>query len=339
MKKILMENIEKNNTSAIVNQIQEICMDSKLMEECFEVLIDLYYESEDLEIKSMLDLYFYNLSKCENIFGKIIYIIEHIKYQYSIINNNESLNSLIFHNDKISSRLFFYLMIKNVRKYREEIIELINNTNVDVSSIEISTNDKIKCFYKTIGLTGFNVRNNMLICLELLSKDDLPVNPLNDMVLVFGRFYGWNYMKNSIQLLKDFNAKSDSQKKCIEILDAFVKGYLNESSNAFLSSDFSISIDVVSARNRIELEQMNNIKELAKKKSVSLKFFPQTKILFGNKVAYNISNSKNADSFIESKMQNIKVEYELPLDLKLNPIDFNHTINFLLNGGNYETDN
>ena len=43
--------------------------------------------------------------------------------------------------------------------------------------------------------------------------------------------------------------------------------------------------------------------------------------------------------FRKTSMQHINIEYEIPLDHILSPLDFQDTLNFLLNGGAYETNN
>ena len=144
-------------------------------------------------------------------------------------------------------------------------------------------------------------------------------------------------MNNSIQFIKEVNIKSKAQKELIDTLNAFVKGYQEQYYTSNLSKDFDINIEILRTKRRIELEQNKQIQDKAREKSVLAKFISTTNILIGKKVVYMIEDRKNVYNLKSTSMQNLKVEYEMPLDYYLNPIDFQLTIEFLLRGGKYET--
>ena len=187
-----------------------------------------------------------------------------------------------------------------------------------------------------MGLTTYYVKKAMYMCLSLLKDDDCISN--KDIALIFGRFYGWNYIKNSSEFLKEVKPSSNHQKELVEMLDAFVTGYYNQYQKD-LSKDFNINNDILSARRRLDSELNKKMNEDAEKKSIFYSLFHRVNILFGDRVAFSVDDKFGDTEFNETKMSKFEVEYEIPLDYLFNRIDYNHTINFLLNGGKDETYN
>ena len=66
------------------------------------------------------------------------------------------------------NQLYSYFALKNAKKHLLEIMELINNNKINLSSLNMNVEDKVKCFYITMGAITLNIQTNMNICFNLL---------------------------------------------------------------------------------------------------------------------------------------------------------------------------
>lgn len=333
----LKQHIEEDNKSEIIKCIDEIWRDDELCEMCFKTLVDYFFKSEDKEILSHIDFCVSFALDSNNLLDKVKFIIENPKYSYSKISKYEHIHSAMFHNNEISSQLYCYFMLNNARKYLHEITELIKQTNIDLKLMELSSEEKIKCFYKTIGAVTPSIIKNMEICFNLLEDDEL-LNKDSDLLMIFARFYGWNYMGTSEKFIENSKVKSESQKELIEALKMYIEGVKQENFNRNLSLDFDIDADVLRAKLRVDREQQKEISENVNKKGL-LSLFPITHILIGNKIVHVTEDGKGQIHCVETPMQKFSYESEIPFDCYFAPIDFEDTINFFLNGGSYEINN
>ena len=129
------------------------------------------------------------------------------------------------------------------------------------------------------------------------------------------------------------------RKELIEMLKIYVDGVKEENFYKKLSHDFDIDSRVLEAKRRIDIEQNKKINEKSEQESIFSRFFPPVRILIGEKVVNIFEEESGKIVFRKTSMQHINIEYEIPLDHILSPLDFQDTLNFLLNGGAYETNN
>ena len=260
-------------------------------------------------------------------------------YDYSKIRKNQYIHSAVFHNNQVVNQLYSYFALKNAKKHLLEIMELINNNNkINLSSLNMNVEDKVKCFYITMGAITLNIQTNMNICFNLLEDDEL-LEKDKELMIVFARFYGWNYMGASEKFISKAIPISKSQKELIEMLKIYVDGVKEENFYKKLSHDFDIDSRVLEAKRRIDIEQNKKINEKSEQESIFSRFFPPVRILIGEKVVNIFEEESGKIVFRKTSMQHINIEYEIPLDHILSPLDFQDTLNFLLNGGAYETNN
>ena len=152
-------------------------------------------------------------------------------------------------------------------------------------------------------------------------------------------FYGWNWMGTSTKFINEVTIRSDSQKQLIELLKLYIDGVKEENFGLNLSKDFDISTELIRAKRRVETEQSKQIRNQASEHSLFLSLFPVTHLLIGDKYSSFYEMNKKICQSGPSSLHEISCEFELPLDYLITPIDFQETITFLLNGGNYEKNN
>ena len=334
----LKKYINENKKGEIINFINNIHRDETLLNSCFNIIVDLFYDTEDQEILNSIDWCLHFALKIKQL-ERINYIITHPKYDYSKIRKNQYIHSAVFHNNQVVNQLYSYFALKNAKKHLLEIMELINNNNkINLSSLNMNVEDKAKCFYITMGAITLNIQTNMNICFNLLEDDEL-LEKDKELMIVFARFYGWNYMGASEKFISKAIPISKSQKELIEMLKIYVDGVKEENFYKKLSHDFDIDSRVLEAKRRIDIEQNKKINEKSEQESIFSRFFPPVRILIGEKVVNIFEEESGKIVFRKTSMQHINIEYEIPLDHILSPLDFQDTLNFLLNGGAYETNN
>lgn len=334
----LKKYINENKKGEIINFINNIHRDETLLNSCFNIIVDLFYDTEDQEILNSIDWCLHFALKIKQS-ERINYIITHPKYDYSKIRKNQYIHSAVFHNNQVVNQLYSYFALKNAKKHLLEIMELINNNNkINLSSLNMNVEDKVKCFYITMGAITLNIQTNMNICFNLLEDDEL-LEKDKELMIVFARFYGWNYMGASEKFISKAIPISKSQKELIEMLKIYVDGVKEENFYKKLSHDFDIDSRVLEAKRRIDIEQNKKINEKSEQESIFSRFFPPVRILIGEKVVNIFEEESGKIVFRKTSMQHINIEYEIPLDHILSPLDFQDTLNFLLNGGAYETNN
>lgn len=334
----LKKYINENKKGEIINFINNIHRDETLLNSCFNIIVDLFYDTEDQEILNSIDWCLHFALKIKQL-ERINYIITHPKYDYSKIRKNQYIHSAVFHNNQVVNQLYSYFALKNAKKHLLEIMELINNNNkINLSSLNMNVEDKVKCFYITMGAITLNIQTNMNICFNLLEDDEL-LEKDKELMIVFARFYGWNYMGASEKFISKAIPISKSQKELIEMLKIYVDGVKEENFYKKLSHDFDIDSRVLEAKRRIDIEQNKKINEKSEQESIFSRFFPPVRILIGEKVVNIFEEESGKIVFRKTSMQHINIEYEIPLDHILSPLDFQDTLNFLLNGGAYETNN
>lgn len=336
-KEELENSIIENDKDRIMKNLNEVWRDEKLWEDCFEVILELFYSTDDKELLNQIDWAMYFILK-KNCFDKVWKIIKHEKYTYEKIKSFSHIYNAMFHSNEISNQLYKNLILTEAEKYSQELMQLLDSTIIDVSKLELTLDEKISIFYKTMGSMCAHIKNNMNLCFKLLEDDELAKKD-NDLLLTFVRFYGWNWMGTSTKFIDEVEAKSNSQKQLIELLKLYIEGVKEENFGKRISTDFDIDIEIVRAKRRVEAEQNKKIRKQANEHSVFLSLFPVTHLLIGNKVSYFYENDENVYQKEPSPLQEFSYELEIPLDYTINPIDFQYTLNYLLKGGKYETDN
>lgn len=336
-KEELYNSIQENNKDKIMRNLNEVWEDEKLWEECFEMILELFYSTDDKELLKQID-WVMSLNLQKSYFNKVWGIIKHEKYTYEKIKSFTNIYNAIFHNNEISTQLYKNLILTGAEKYSQELMQLLDSTIIDISKLDLTIDDKISIFYKTMGSMCAHIKNNMNLCFRLLEDDEL-IKRDNNLLLTFVRFYGWNWMGTSTKFINEVEAKSDSQKQLIELLKLYIEGIKEENFGKRISTDFDIDIEIVRAKRRIEAEQSKEISKQADEHSLFLSLFPITHLLIGNKVSYFYESGEEVYQKAPSPLHEFSYELEIPLDYTINPIDFQCTLNYLLNGGKNETDN
>ena len=214
-----------------------------------------------------------------------------------------------------------------------ESLENIDGLGLDLTFYFVDDNvDEMS----SVLLKEFSERNNTVL---KMSEDIVVLEKDKELTIVFARFYGWNYMGASEKFISKAIPISRSQKELIEMLKIYVDGVKEENFNKKLSHDFDIDSRVLEAKRRIDIEQNKKINEKSEQESIFSRFFPPVRILIGEKVVNIFEEESGKIVFRKTSMQHINLEYEIPLDYILSPLDFQDTLNFLLNGGAYETNN
>jgi len=336
-KEELKKSIIENDKDKIMKNLNEVWRDEELWEDCFEVILDLFYSTEDKELLNQIDWAMYFILK-KSRFDKAWKIIKHEKYTYEKIKSFLHIYNTIFHSNEISTQLYKNLILTDAEKYSQELMQLLDSTIIDISKLDLTVDEKILIFYKTMGSMCAHIKNNMNLCFKLLEDDEL-VKKDNNLLLTFVRFYGWNWMGTSTKFIDEVEAKSDSQKQLIELLKLYIEGVKEENFGKRISRDFDIDIEIVRAKRRVEAEQSKQISKKADEHSLFLSLFPVTHLLIGNKVSYFYENDEKVYQKEPSPLQEFSYELEIPLDYTINPIDFQYTLSYLLKGGKHETDN
>ena len=336
-KKELCNSIKEKDKDKILKNLNEVCRDENLWDDCFQVILDLLYLTEDKELINQIDLTMYFILKSSSI-DKMLKIINHEKYTFEKIKSFSHIYNVIFHNNSISTQLYKTLILNNAEKYSQELMQLLESTTIDVSKLELTCDEKILIFYKTMGLICAHIRNNMNLCFKLLEDNEL-IKKDSNLLLTFVRFYGWNWMGTSSKFINEVDAKSDSQKQLIELLKLYIEGVKEENFGKSTSTDFDIDLEIIRAKRRVELEQSKKIRKQADEHSLFLSLFPATHLLIGNKVSYFYENNEKVYQKEPSPLHEFNYELEIPLDYIITPIDFQYTLNYLLKGGKHETDN
>lgn len=318
------------------NTVEVICKmydDENLFNSCYDTVIDLAFGSSSEKIINAINLLFLYRSRSINL-AEAFKIFNLKTYSYDKFKQINNLYNSIIYNDVLSSELLFLLIVDAV-KYKKVLVDLVEHNNIDCSKIDMSIEDKISSFYKIIGLTTFHVKKYMQICFDLLLDDGLLLVD-KELVLVFSRFYAWNYINNSNEFINNSLPKTNSQKELIWTLKEFVLNYDKDIKNSYVSKDFEIDSDIVNAKIIADNNLKKEITEEAYKKSVFYNLINHTTILRGNKVVF-VSNFNNPNDRNKStNMHPFGVGYEYPLDYLIDPIGYEITISFLLNGGKDE---
>ena len=307
-------------------------------DELIDIIIELMLDTDDDKVLSCIDWLFYRKYYGVNFINQALKIFFNKKYNYNKISRMKQLYDLLLKNDIIADELFIKIITTNAKKYKLELIDLIEHNNININSASLSIENKVLIFYKIIGLTTLHIMKNLKLCFDLL-QDDRLIERDKDIPLVFGRFYGWNYIGNSKKFLSEVKCTTDSQGKLIEYLSDFVSYYQSQFENK-ITDDFDLNFEILRARQRIDLEENKKLIEDATKGSIFFNLVPTDRIIIGNRVAYSVKDLKNnIINTRETPMQNISIECEFPLDCIINPIDFYQTIDFLLSGGQNEINN
>lgn len=333
----LKNSIKENDKNKIMKNLNEIWRDDKLGEECFEIILNLFYSTEDNELLNQIDWCMYLILK-NNALEKMLKIINHEMYTYEKIKSVTHIYNEIFHNNETASHLYKNFILLDAKKYSQELMQLMDSTKIDVALLNLNIDEKILMFYKTMGVICAHIKNNMLLCFQLIEDDNI-LNKDKDILMTFVRFYGWNWMGTSTKFIDEVEIKSDSQKQLIELLKLYIEGVKEENFGRNISKDFDIDIEIIRAKRRVEVEQSKQIRKQADERSTFLSLFPTTHLLIGDKVSYIYENDEKIYQREPSPLHEFRFELEIPLDYLINPIDFDQTLNFLLNGGKYETDN
>lgn len=336
-KEDLKNSIKDNDKDKIMENISEITMDEQLRESCFDMILELFYSMEDKELLNQIDWFMYYALK-KNTLEKALKIIMHERYKYERIKIFTHIYNVIFYNNNIASELYKNLIFSETRKYCRELIQLLDSTKINITILNLNLNEKILMFYKTMGLICPHIKNNMLLCFQLLEDDNMTKQDKN-LLITFVRFYGWNWMGTSTKFIEEMKIKSESQKQLVELLNLYIDGIKEENFDKNLSKDFDIDSEIVKAKQRIQLEQGKKIHDESEKHSFFASLFPITRLLIGDKFSYIYEDNGKVYQKPPAPLQGISFEYEFPLDYLINPIDFDYTLNFLLDGGNYETNN
>lgn len=333
----LCVSIKENDKDTIIKNLNEVWRDESTWEDCFDVIVDLFYSTEDKEVLSQIDWTMCFIFKTNSI-DKALKFVNHEKYDYERIKSFSRVHNKIFHNNDFSPQLYKKFILSNAERHSRELIQLLDSTTIEISKIELTHDEKILIFYKTMGLMSAHIRNNMNLCFKLLEDDEL-VKKDKNLLLTFVCFYGWNWMGTSTKFMDEVQAKSDSQKQLIELLKLYIEGVKEENFGKRISKDFDIDIEVVRARRHVNAEQSKKIKKQADQQSIFLDLFPVTHLLIGNKFSCFYENEGKVYQNEPSPLQEFSYELEIPLDYTISPIDFRYALNYLLKGGNYETYN
>lgn len=149
-KKELCNSIKEKDKDKILKNLNEVCRDENLWDDCFQVILDLLYLTEDKKLINQIDLTMYFILKSSSI-DKMLKIINHEKYTYEKIKSFSHIYNVIFHNNSISTQLYKTLILNNAEKYSQEVMQLLESTTIDVSKLELTCDEKILIFYKTMG--------------------------------------------------------------------------------------------------------------------------------------------------------------------------------------------
>lgn len=336
-KEELENSIIENDKDRIMKNLNEVWRDKKILEDCFEIILELFYSTDDKELLNQIDWAMYFILK-NNCLDKALKIIKHKKYAYEKIKSFSHIYNAIFHNNEISTQLYRNLILNETEKYSQELMQLLDSTIIDISKLNLSIDEKISIFYKTMGSMCAHIKNNMNLCFKLLEDDELVKND-NNLLLTFVHFYGWNWMGTSTKFINEVEPKSDSQKQLIELLKLYIESVKEDNFGKRISTDFDIDIEIVRAKRRVEAEQNEKIRKQTDEYSLFSSLFPVTHLLIGNKVSYFYENNEKVYQRKPFPLQEFNYELEIPLDYTINPIDFQCTISYLLKGGKYETDN
>ena len=338
MNELLSKAIHSNDIEKIINIINLIDKNDDFNDELVDIIIELMLETDDDRVLSSIDWLFYRRYYGVNFVNQALKIVFNKNYNYEKMSKMRQLYDLLFKNDVIADEIFIKIITKDAKKYRLELIDLIEYNDININSIPLSIENKILVFYKIIGLTPLHIMKNMKLCFDLLQDDEL-IKRDKDIPLVFGRFYGWNYIGNSKKFLSEVKCTTDSQAKLIDYLNDFVSYYQSQFENK-ITNDFALNLEILRARQRIDLEENKKMIEDATKRSALFSLFPAERIIIGNRVAYSVKDLKNnIINTRETPMQNISIKCEFPLDCIINPIEFYQTIDFFLNGGQDEINN
>ena len=337
IKEDLINSIHVNDKENIILNLNKVWRDENLWDDCFEVILELFYSTDDNELLKQIDFIMYFILK-KNTFDKALKIINHEKYTYTKIKSFSHIYNVIYHNNEISTQLYKSFIMNDAEKYSQELMQLLDSTTIEVPSLDLTIDEKISIFYKTMGSICVHIKNNMNLCFKLLEDDEL-VNNDQKLLLTFVRFYGWNWMGTSTKFVSEVEAKSNSQKQLIDLLKSYIDGVKEENFGKSISEDFDIDIEIVRAKSRVEAEQNKQIKKQADEHSLFLSLFPVTHLLIGNKVSYLYENNERVYQKEPTPLHEFSYKLEIPLDYLINPIDFQLTLNYLLRGGKYEADN
>lgn len=336
-KEDLKKSIKENDKDRIMKNLNEVWREEKLWEDCFEIILELFYSTEDKEMINQIDWTIYFILE-KNGFDKVEKIIKHEKYTYEKIKMFSHTYNAIFQNNKFSSELYKYFILKDAKKHLKELMNLVR-LKIDINSINLSFDEKIVIFYKTMGIVNSDVKNNMNICFDILLDDKL-LQKDKSMLLTFSCWFGWNWMLTSEEFIKQCKPMTDSQKQLLEYLKLYIEGVKEENTIEKLSKDFEIDTKIIRAKQRIDRERNEEINKNVEDESVLGKLFPRTHILKGLKVSNITSKGKEVYISKSIPMQEIGFgKYEWPLDYIITPIDFEDTLEYFLAGGKYEADN
>ena len=336
-KEELTISIEEGNIDKIISNLNELWRDELLYEDCFNLVLELFYSTEDKNLLAQIDWCMHFMLK-KNTLEKALKIIKHEQYTYKKINKLEHLHNEIFHNNKISSQLYKILIMSEAKKYSQELMQLLDSTTIDISTLDLNVDEKIKMFYKTMGSICAYINRNMNICFQLLEDDEL-IKKDEKLLLVFVRFYGWNWMGTSMKFITEAKINSQTQKNLIDLLKLYIERIKEENFGRSISKDFDIDVEIVRAKRRVDLEQSKKIKKQSDERSVLANLFKTTHLLIGNKYSHFYEKDKKIYQNKPSKLQEFSYELEMPLDYMMNRVDFEHTLDYLLNGGIDETNN
>lgn len=336
-KEEFIESIKSNDNTRIIQHLSDIRLDLEKQKENYCLIVDLFYNTKDVDILNQIDWFFFSYlhkSQDEEDFFKIT---NHKNYSFNLIKMHSHIFQSMFQNNNISSKLYKHFILKGAKKHLKELCQLIT-LKIDINSVDLSVDEKIAIFYKTMGIVCADVKNSMKICFDILIDDEL-IKKDKDLLLTFARWYGWNWISTSGKFINQCKPETDSQKQLLEYLKLYIEGVREENNRENLSKDFEIDMEIIRAKQRIDKEQSEEISKNAEDASIFGKLFPRTHILKGLKVS-NITDTANGVCINKPiPMQEFSFEYELPIDLKMSPIDFEDTLDYLLAGGKYETNN
>ena len=194
-KEDLKSSILQNDKNKILANLSEIWKNETLDDECFSIVLDLLYSSEDKEILNQVDWSIY-FSMEKNSMERALKIIQHEKYTYEKIKLFKHIHDAIFHNSEISTMLYKTLILLGTERYYHELMQLLDSVKIDLSTLNLTIDEKITIFYKSMGVICAHIKQNMLICFNLLEDDKLLQKDEN-LLITFVRFFGWNWMGTS----------------------------------------------------------------------------------------------------------------------------------------------
>ena len=181
IKEDLINSIHVNDKENIILNLNKVWRDENLWDDCFEVILELFYSTDDNELLKQIDFIMYFILK-KNTFDKALKIINHEKYTYTKIKSFSHIYNVIYHNNEISTQLYKSFIMNDAEKYSQELMQLLDSTTIEVSSLDLTIDEKMLILLYSPG-TRMGLYGALQQMKEQLEEDETELLDLTNSVL------------------------------------------------------------------------------------------------------------------------------------------------------------